>query len=256
VHNRDNSDSSVSRRDFLRLAGAGATTLGLAAIDATTNMASASAATASPAAHSAGNHKGPYNILFILTDQERLFRPGELPIGFSLPAHERLMKRGTTFLNHRINSCVCTSSRSVLYTGQHIQHTRMFDNSNFPWIESMSTEIPTVGDILREAGYYTAYKGKWHLTKEFETVNKEGQLTKIFTEEMEAYGFSDYVGVGDIIAHHQGGYRYDGITAAMTSSWLRGRGRSSRKHSSGSSRQAASTSRSPGAASSPADCTR
>jgi arylsulfatase A-like enzyme len=38
----------------------------------------------------------------------------------SLPAHERLAKRGTTFLNHRINSCVCTPSRSVLYTGQHI----------------------------------------------------------------------------------------------------------------------------------------
>jgi len=225
MHNHDDSDSSLSRRDFLRIAGAGAAALGLGAIDASTNIASASAADASPVPHAAGNNRRPYNILFILTDQERFFRPGELPIGYSLPGHERLMKQGTTFVNHRINSCVCSSSRSVLYTGQHIQHTRMFDNSNFPWIDSMSTEIPTAGDMLRAAGYYTAYKGKWHLTKEFETVNKEGQLTKIFTEEMEAYGFSDYVGVGDIIAHHQGGYRYDGVTAAMTSSWLRGKGR-------------------------------
>ena len=69
---------------------------------------------------------------------------------------------------------MCTPSRSVIYTGQHIQHTRMFDNTNFPWIQSMSTDIRTVGDMLREAGYYTAYKGKWHLTKEFETVNKLG----------------------------------------------------------------------------------
>jgi arylsulfatase A-like enzyme len=168
---------------------------------------------------------GPYNIVFILTDQERFFRPGELPEGYSLPAHERLMQRGTVFTNHTINSCVCTPSRSVLYTGQHIQQTGMFDNTNFPWIQSMSTELRTVGDMLREAGYYTAYKGKWHLTKEFETVNKLGSPTKIFTEEMEAYGFSDYVGIGDIIAHTQGGYLHDGITAAMAGSWLRGKGR-------------------------------
>lgn len=95
----------------------------------------------------------------ILTDQERQFREGELPPDLSLPAHERLRRQGTTFVNHTINSCVCTPSRSVIYTGQHIEHTRMFDNTNFPWIQSMSPDIPTVGDMLREAGY-TAYKGK------------------------------------------------------------------------------------------------
>ena len=179
-----------------------------------------------PTASSAGGTQGgPYNILFILVDQERYFRPGEFPAGYALPAHERLMRRGTTFTNHQINSCVCTPSRSVIYTGQHMQHTRMFDNTNFPWIASMSTEIPTLGDMLRDAGYYTAYKGKWHLTKEFETVNKLGSPTKIFTQEMEAYGFADYYGVGDIIAHDRGGYLHDGIIAAMGVSWLRGKGR-------------------------------
>jgi arylsulfatase len=163
--------------------------------------------------------------VFILTDQERFFRPGELPAGYALPAHERLKARGVSFVNHRINSCVCTPSRSVLYTGQHIQQTRMFDNTNFPWIRSMSTEIRTIGHMLRDAGYYTAYKGKWHLTKEFETVNTLGTPTKIFTQEMEEYGFSDYFGIGDIIAHHQGGYLHDGVIASMAASWLRGKGR-------------------------------
>jgi arylsulfatase len=165
------------------------------------------------------------NILFILTDQERFFRPGELPAGYELPAHAKLAKRGTTFVNHRIASCVCTSSRSVIYTGRHIQQTRMFDNTNFPWISSLSTEMPTLGHLLRAAGYYTAYKGKWHLTKEFETVNKLGSPTKIFTEEMEAYGFSDYLGVGDIIAHDRGGFLHDAVIASMGASWLRGKGR-------------------------------
>lgn len=166
---------------------------------------------------------GPYNILFILTDQERRFRPGELPRDYRLPAHERLAKNGVVFENHRINSCVCTSSRSVIYTGLHIQQTKMFDNTNFPWMQSMSTDIKTLGHHLREAGYYTAYKGKWHLTREFETDNTLEAPTKIFTQEMEAYGFSDYFGVGDIIAHTQGGYLHDGMIAAAAASWLRGK---------------------------------
>jgi len=220
----DRINASISRRDFMRIAGLGTIALGLGAREAESSDISASPASIQSAPGGA-HGKAPYNILFILTDQERFFRPGELPAGYSLPAHERLTKQGTTFVNHRINSCVCTPSRSVLYTGQHIQHTRMFDNTNFPWVASMSTEIPTVGDMLRDAGYYAAYKGKWHLTKEFETVNKLGTPTKIFTREMEDYGFSDYLGVGDIIAHHQGGYLHDGVIAAMSVSWLRGKGR-------------------------------
>ena len=83
-----------------------------------------------------------------------------------------------------------------------------------------------MGDLLRDAGYYTAYKGKWHLTKEFETVNTLADPSRIFTKEMEAYGFSDYFGIGDIIAHTQGGaparrrHRRHGREA-----WLRGKGR-------------------------------
>jgi arylsulfatase len=215
VPNEDRSTVDVHRRDTLKTLAAGA-----AAASIGPGLLSAGAASAA-AARPAGP---PYNILFILTDQERYFRPGELPRDFRLPAHERLAKRGIVFENHQINSCVCTPSRSVLYTGRHIQHTKMFDNTNFPWISSLSPELPTIGHMLREAGYYTAYKGKWHLTKEFETVNELGSPTKIFTQEMEAYGFSDYFGVGDIIAHEQGGYLHDGIISAMGVNWLRGRG--------------------------------
>ena len=221
----DRSDGAgTTRREFLRAAGLGAVALGAGAggLAAAGTPGAAGARGASPAP---GGSAGPYNILFVLTDQERYFRPGELPAQLRLPAHERLARRGTTFVNHRINSCVCTPSRSVLYTGQHIQRTRMFDNTNFPWIDSLSPEIRTVGHLLREAGYYTAYKGKWHLTKEFETVNELGTPTRIFTAEMEAYGFSDYFGVGDIIAHTRGGYLHDGVIAAMATSWLRGKGR-------------------------------
>jgi arylsulfatase len=221
----DNGSGGVSRREFLAQLATGVAATSLIGAGAVAPDAGAADRPSTRPINPGGAAGKPYNFLFILTDQERFFRPGELPAGYRLPAHERLMKKGTTFVNHQINSCVCTPSRSVVYTGQHIQRTRMFDNTNFPWISSMSTEIPTLGDMLRDAGYYTAYKGKWHLTKEFETVNKLGTPTKIFTQEMEAYGFSDYFGVGDIIAHDRGGYLHDGIIAGMGISWLRGKGR-------------------------------
>jgi arylsulfatase len=221
--NADKREVNAGRRDALKTIAAGA----LVASEPTSLLAAAAAPTsgAAPRIDAPKAAGGPYNILFILTDQERFFRPGELPKDYRLPAHERLAKNGTVFENHQINSCVCTPSRSVLYTGRHIQQTRMFDNTNFPWISSMSTDIPTIGHMLRAAGYYTAYKGKWHLTKEFETVNSLGTPEKIFTKEMEAYGFSDYFGVGDIIAHTRGGYLHDGIISAMGVTWLRGRGK-------------------------------
>jgi len=99
----------------------------------------------------------------------------------------------------------------------------MFDNANFPWSNSLPADLKTLGHLMREAGYYTAYKGKWHLTKSFETENKLEAPEKFFTKEMEAYGFADYIGIGDIIAHTEGGYRHDGIITETAVSWLRGK---------------------------------
>jgi arylsulfatase len=106
----------------------------------------------------------------------------------------------------------------VIYTGQHIQHTKMFDNTNFPWIGSMSPEIRTLGHMLRDAGYYTAYKGKWHLTRAFD---QEFPPKQLFTNEMEAYGFADYASPGDVVGHTLGGYTFDHVIAGSAISWLR-----------------------------------
>jgi arylsulfatase len=155
----------ISRRNFVK-------TTGLAALGSTMAgglMAPAIAQASTTEKKDAG---GPYNILMIVTDQERLMRKEELPPGFSLPGHDRLEKLGVTFDNHQIGSNVCTPSRAVIYTGQHTQNNGMFDNTNFPWAGDLSTEIDTIGDLLRKQNYYTAYKGKWHLTEKFETANK------------------------------------------------------------------------------------
>jgi Arylsulfatase A and related enzymes len=171
-----------------------------------------------------------YNILFVVTDQERFFPKFPFPV----PGRERLIKTGVTFCNHQNTSNVCTSSRSVLYTGLHMPQTKMFDNLGLPWMPyDLDPDIGTIGHMMQRLGYYTAYKGKWHLTEKLEKPLPsekdesidvgdipEPELHKI----MEKYGFSDYHGIGDIIGHSKGGYFYDSNTTAQTINWLRSKG--------------------------------
>jgi arylsulfatase len=63
------------------------------------------------------------NILLIVTDEERQRIPH--PAGCSLPARERMAENGVTFDNYYAASAMCSSSRSVLYTGQHVVHTEV-----------------------------------------------------------------------------------------------------------------------------------
>ncbi|ELJ4169121.1 sulfatase-like hydrolase/transferase [Salmonella enterica] len=171
-----------------------------------------------------------YNILLIVTDQERYFDKYLFPV----PGRERLMKTGITFCNHQNNSNICTSSRSVLYTGLHMPQTRMFDNIGLPWMPyDLDPKLRTIGHMMQEMGYYTAYKGKWHLTGKMENplpdVKDENiDVGNIPTPElhkiMEEYGFYDYHGIGDIIGHSKGGYFYDPITTGQTLNWLRSKG--------------------------------
>jgi arylsulfatase len=139
------------------------------------------------------------NILMIVTDQEYAHQP--MPAEFALPSRDRIRSRGVTFNNHHCTTTVCTPSRSVMYTGQHTPCTRMFDNTNFAWIDDMKADpknLPTIGHMLRDLGYHTVFKGKWHLS-EFPAKGSR--------EAMEPYGFSEYQDWGDV----QGG-PMDGVT--------------------------------------------
>ena len=159
------------------------------------------------------------NIIFIFTDQER-YR-SEWPAGVRLPAHERLARTGVTFHNHYCPATMCTSSRSVIVTGLTTPNNGMFENCDVPWVKDLSTSIPTIGHMLRKAGYYTAYQGKWHLNRKFD--NEEPD--RLLTGEMEQYGFADYFSPGDIIGHTLGGYEYDHLVASSAVTWLRKKAR-------------------------------
>lgn len=171
------------------------------------------------AAPALGQASRPPNLLFVFTDQERY--AARWPAGLSLPGHERLARQGVTFHAHYCPAVMCTSSRAVLLTGLQTPDNRMFENADVPWISALPDGIPTIGHMLRGAGYYTAYKGKWHLNDRFDSEEPE----RLFTREMEGHGFADYNGVGDVIGHTLGGYHFDHVIAGSAVTWLRRNGR-------------------------------
>ncbi len=220
---REDKTSRLSRRKFIQDTGRTTLALGAGAMGVMPAPKAAAQGAGSPAARPDG---APYNILFILTDQERYFHPKEFPYGFEMPGRARLQRRGVTFTNHYVNAMVCTPSRSVIYTGQHIQHTKLFDNMDFPWTEDLSRDVPTLGDMLGEAGYYAAYKGKWHMSKELGTHDELALPQEKLTAIIESYGFKDYFGIGDVIGMVQGGYINDEMILAQARRWLRVNARS------------------------------
>lgn len=212
------SANGASRRNFLKLTGSAIALAGMNQAQAATpalQQAHARAVQTAPETPPSG-----FNILFILTDQEHYFDRWPFPV----PGREELVRCGTVFANHQIASCVCSPSRSTIYTGQHIQHTGVFDNAGLPWQEDMYTDIRTVGTMLKDAGYHTAYLGKWHLGANMHKTRApyDAPLAE-YNATMKQYGFDEYFGVGDLIGEERGGYNYDGITAESAVTWMRTR---------------------------------
>lgn len=99
------------------------------------------------------------NIVFVFADQLRAQTTG---FGGSArvrtPHMDRMAEQGVVFDTAVANIPVCTPWRAAFLTGQYPLKTGMFMND-----VRLPTGIPTLGAVLHDAGYDTAYIGKWHL---------------------------------------------------------------------------------------------
>jgi arylsulfatase len=208
-----------TRRDFARLMALGGATLagGSQAQDGGTV-----AAPSAPAAPALVKRRRP-NILLIMSDQERGW--ADLPGGLGLDAHEWLLERGTGFGNFNVHTTPCSPSRSNLYTGLHTPFTGVTSNVGAPPFPTMK-KVPTIGHLLREQGYYTAYKGKWHLSDVPTGVNVRYGHFDTAREALEPFGFSDYSDNGIADGATWSGFKFDGEVASAASLWLREKGKS------------------------------
>ncbi len=154
-----------------------------------------------------GSNRNRPNILILCMDQWD--RHMDLPEDVRLPALERLEARGVSFDRHYCTIPICTPSRATMWTGLHANQTGAFENTNYGWIEGLSPDVQTIGHMLREQGYYTAFKGKWHLSW---LPNSEDAL--------EPFGFADFQQWGEMFGKPLEGHMLDGTVAFETVDWL------------------------------------
>jgi arylsulfatase len=143
----------------------------------------------------------------VVSDQER--QRAWLPKEVSLPWRDRLIAEGLEFTRYYTHSSPCSPSRASLFTGRYLPGHGVLDNVIMPEHVELDTAIPTVGSLLREAGYRSSYIGKWHLSS--------GPKP-----DMEAYGFADWDGNDRHFMGWAGtGVHFDPIIAENAAHWLR-----------------------------------
>jgi N-acetylglucosamine-6-sulfatase len=107
------------------------------------------------------------NFLFIYTDDQRYDalsvvqreqgERGRFP-WLKTPNLDRIASEGVRFRNAFVVNALCSPSRAVFLTGRY-NHFNGVANNHTPF----PTNNVTHASLLREAGYATAYIGKWHM---------------------------------------------------------------------------------------------
>jgi N-acetylglucosamine-6-sulfatase len=115
------------------------------------------------AAVSRAAEPAPPNILLIITDDQRYDMLGCVGHPAAKTPHiDRLAKEGAIFRNFFVACPLCSPSRASYLTGVY-PHRHGIINNDKLGIDVISHTLVTFPRQLREAGYETAFIGKWHM---------------------------------------------------------------------------------------------
>jgi arylsulfatase A-like enzyme len=101
----------------------------------------------------------PPNVIVFFTDQQRWDTTGVHgnPLGLT-PNFDRIARRGTHLFNTFTCQPVCAPARASLQTGLYATNTGVYRNG-----VALKEDARTLAFYFKQAGYHTAYIGKWHL---------------------------------------------------------------------------------------------
>ena len=107
------------------------------------------------------------NVLVILTDDQRWDALGvvQRELGdralfpwFKTPNLDRLAAEGARFANTFVTTSLCSPARATWLSGRYARSHKVLNNfTEYP------NDLPSYPRRLKEAGYETAYIGKWHM---------------------------------------------------------------------------------------------
>ncbi len=157
------------------------------------------------------------NVIVFFTDQQRHDTTGVHgnPLGLT-PNFDRMARSGTHLVNSFTCQPVCAPARSCLQTGRYATQTGVWRNGLTP-----HAHLRTLAHHFNDAGYDTAYLGKWHLVSDdvLGAVPRAGQggyQTFLGANQLELVTDSHDCRLWDEDGreHRLPGYRVDALTDA------------------------------------------
>ncbi len=151
----------------------------------------------------------PNNIIFYFTDQQRWDTCGCFgqPLDIT-PNLDALAREGVKFDNAFSPQPVCGPCRALFQTGKYPTETGCFRNNIM-----LPAGVKTLGQYIEEAGYETAYIGKWHLASDGELEKPpaiDHTVTAIPRELRGGYtGFWRAADVLEFTSHGYDGFVFD-----------------------------------------------
>jgi uncharacterized sulfatase len=151
----------------------------------------------------------PNNIIFYFTDQQRWDTCGCFgqPLDIT-PNLDRLAREGVKFDNAFSPQPVCGPCRALFQTGKWPTETGCFRNNIM-----LPAGVKTLANYIEEAGYETAYIGKWHLASDGELEEPpriDHTVTAIPRELRGGYtGFWRAADVLEFTSHGYDGFVFD-----------------------------------------------
>ncbi|MBE6904891.1 MAG: DUF229 domain-containing protein [Ruminococcaceae bacterium] len=149
------------------------------------------------------------NIVFYFTDQQRADTCGCFGQQLDItPNLDKLANEGVKFNNAFSAQPVCGPCRSIFQTGKWPTETGCFRNNVM-----LPRNVKTLGQYIEEAGYETAYIGKWHLASdgELEKPPTVDYTTKAIPKGSRG-GYTGFWRAADVLeftSHGYDGYVFD-----------------------------------------------